>query len=338
MPGRGVSGLPHALRRGRSLAAAILVAALAAAAPCRAASAGDPAVAASRSRTPADDAGPRASGGSSLAPALAIVVGLEAAAIGVLLAGLLRRRRADASACRRLVRIAHLSSAGAARETGRWLADAIGGPLASTLNNLGAARRLLLRETPPLEEVAAAVDEAQAAGETAARVVNQLRALLPDRSAGHRPVDLNAVVREALRLVARGRTAAVTAALSPLPPISGDRGELLQVVLEVVLNALEVAATAGRGAVSIRTRAAGGSVELWVDDSGAGTAEEGRTPLLTPLFATDLMGLGAGLAAARSIVESYGGRIAAESPSGVARFRVTFPAGTFPGALAEAAH
>ena len=275
--------------------------------------------------------------GQGLASALAIAAALEAGLLGVLLLALRRRRRAGASACRRLAEIARLSSAGATRELARWLVGAMGTSLASALNDLAAARRLLLREAPPLDEVAAALDEAQAAGERVAGVVRQLRAVLP-ADGGRVPLDANEVVREALRLVRGvcGRHETVTSTLSPLPPVRGDRRELVLVVLEMVLDALESASSSRRGPVVVRTRSAGDSIELWVDESSEGAAGPDRARLLAPFLAKDLMGLGAGLAAARSIVESYGGRITAERSSGGARFRITLPVGPAGAVHAEA--
>ena len=116
-----------------------------------------------------DGGGPLPNGGRDLAGALAIAAAIEAGVIVVLLLRMRRRRRADVSACRDLVEIAHLTRAGATREMGRLLAREIATPLTSALNNLGAARRLLLRDPPQLEEISAAVGEAQSAGRRGGR-------------------------------------------------------------------------------------------------------------------------------------------------------------------------
>ena len=129
---------------------------------------------------------------------------------------------------------------------GRLLAREIATPLTSALNNLGAARRLLLRHPPQLEEIAAAVGEAQSAGQSVADVLHRLHSLSPAAIGADDLVDLSEVVREGVRLVAGVRIVAVAADLSPLPPIRGDRVELLQVVLELLLNALEEASAPGR--------------------------------------------------------------------------------------------
>jgi C4-dicarboxylate-specific signal transduction histidine kinase len=267
-----------------------------------------------------DDGGPLANCGRDLAVELAIAAAIEAGVIVVLLLAMRRRRHADVSACHDLVEIAHLTRAGATREMGRLLAREIATPLTSALNNLGAARRLLLRDPPQLEEISAAVGEAQSAGQSVADVLHRLHSLPPAAIGADDLVDLSEVVREAVRLVAGVRTAAVAAELSPLPPIRGDRVELLQVVLELLLNALEEASAPGRGSVVIRTRSEGDAVELSVEHPGVGVFEQGRAGVLAPSLTTEPAGLGTGLAIARSIVESYGGRITAERSSHGARF------------------
>jgi C4-dicarboxylate-specific signal transduction histidine kinase len=274
------------------------------------------------SPTSVPDPGDRRANGDrrDLTTALAIVAVLEAGAIGVLLVAMRRRRHAGASACRDLVEIARLTRAAATREVGRSLAGEIGTPLTSALANLGAARRLLLRDPPQLQEISAAVDEAQSAGEGVAHVLHRLGGPLPAAPCAADLLDLNEVVREGVRLVTSVRACGVVSDLSPLPGIRGDRIELLQVVLELLLNALEAACAAGRASVVIRTWAEGGEVDLSVEhDSGAGVLEPDRAGVLAPSLATESPGSGTGLSIARSIVESYGGRMSAEPPSQGAR-------------------
>jgi signal transduction histidine kinase len=307
-----------ARKRPRALAGAALAAVLAAAPPPPTTAVTGPDVASSIGVS--DGGGPLPNGGRDLAGALAIAAAIEAGVIVVLLLTMRRRRHADVSACRDLVEIAHLTRAGATREMGRLLAREIATPLTSALNNLGAARRLLLRDPPQLEEISAAVGEAQSAGQSVADVLHRLDWLSPAAIGADDLVDLSEVVREGVRLVAGVRKVAVAAELSPLPPIRGDRVELLQVVLELLLNALEESSARGRGSVVIRTRSEGDAVELTVEHPGASVFERDRAGVLVPSLVTEPAGLGTGLAIARSIVESYGGRITAEfSPHG-ARF------------------
>lgn len=312
MRDRAPHGRRRAVTRARPVAGAVL-AALVAAAPLRTPATplaigggGPPGV--------DDDGGPLANGRrSELAGALAVAVAIEAAAIFALLLAMRRRRRAQAGAARALVEVARLTRAGATREVGRLVAGEIGTPLTSALNNLGAARRLLLRDVLQLDEIGAAMDEAQAAGESVAHALHRLRSLTPATGAAD-VVGLNDVVREGVRLVASGGGATIAAELSPVPGIRGDQIELLQAILELLLNAIETACTTGRGSVTVRTQCEGDVVELSIEHRGAGLFEPDRSRALSSSAATESLGLDAGLAIARSIVESFGGRISVEPP------------------------
>jgi C4-dicarboxylate-specific signal transduction histidine kinase len=306
MGDRAAPGRWCARRRAGALAGAALAAALAATAVAR------------------DVASPVGGTGDGLARdgraglALALgLAGIEAGVILVLVLTMRRRRHADEAACRDLLEIARLTRAGATREMGRLLVREVGTPLTSALNNLGAARRLLLRDPPQLEEISAAVGEAQSAGERVAGVLHSLCSLLPAARSSDEPVDLNDVVREGVRLVAGLRSAEVAAELSPLPRIQGERVELLQVVLALLLNAVEEASVAGSGSVVIQTRVEGDAVELLVEHPGAGGFEPERAGLAGPFPSSEL---GTGLDIARSIVESYGGSLSAEPSSRGPRF------------------
>ena len=116
--------------------------------------------------------------------------------------------------------------------------------------------------------------EAQSAGQSVADVLHRLDWLSPAAIGADDLVDLSEVVREGVRLVAGVRKVAVAAELA-LPPIRGDRVELLQVVLELLLNALEESSARGRGSVVIRTRSEGDAVELTVEHPGASVFEHG---------------------------------------------------------------
>jgi C4-dicarboxylate-specific signal transduction histidine kinase len=311
MGDRAAPGRWRARRRASALAGALLAAALA--------TAGGPSATAASRDVAAPVGVPRGALASGLAPALALA-GIEAGAIVLLLLTMRRRRQADASACRDLLELARLTREGATREMGRSLVRQMGTPLTSALNNLGAARRLLLRDPPQLEEISAAVGEAQSAGERVAAVLHSLCPPSPAARSSQALVDLNDVVREGVRLVAGLRSAAISAELSRLPPIQGVRVELLQVVLALLLNGVEEASAAGGGPVVIRTRAEGDVVELLVEHPGAGAFEPERAGLAGPFLAPEPTGLGTGLDIARSIVESYGGRFSVELSSRGPRF------------------
>jgi two-component system sensor kinase FixL len=115
-----------------------------------------------------------------------------------------------------------------------------------------------------------------------------------------------------------------------LPPVRGDHLELQQVVLNLVLNAMDAAGSNGsesRACIGVTTRRAGETIQLSVRDSGPGISAESQKHLFEPFFTTKKNGLGMGLSISRSIVELHGGLIVVHNlPEGGAEFRVTLPA------------
>ena len=148
------------------------------------------------------------------------------------------------------------------------------------------------------------------------------------------PLDINLLVEDVFRLVSADaslRYVTINADLSlGLPPVEGDRIHLQQVLLNVILNALDamVKAPPGKRRLAVRTSQAGNSaVEVSVTDSGPGIEPDDLPRVFEPFFTTKPNGIGMGLAISRKIVEAHGGHIsAANHPAGGAIFRVTLPA------------
>jgi two-component system NtrC family sensor kinase len=131
------------------------------------------------------------------------------------------------------------------------------------------------------------------------------------------PVDLNAVVEEALTLVAHRlslENVALERELAPLPPVRGDFGHLRQALVNVVMNACD--ATPAGGRVRVATRRAGAMAELEVSDTGAGIAPENLKKLFEPFFSTKEKGTGLGLAVVYGIVQRHEGTIDVQSQVG----------------------
>jgi signal transduction histidine kinase len=145
---------------------------------------------------------------------------------------------------------------------------------------------------------------------------------------------LNAVVREVFEFLsaqASARRITLTTALDPRAPrVNADRIQLQQVILNLVMNALEAIGNAAGGERRIVGRTAvleDGRAEVAIEDSGPGIPADKVARLFEPFFTTKAAGMGMGLSIARTIIESHGGRIWAENcPSGGgATFRFTLP-------------
>jgi two-component system nitrogen regulation sensor histidine kinase GlnL len=171
-------------------------------------------------------------------------------------------------------------------------------------------------------------------------LVEQLRELSQPRTLSLRPVNIHRVLNDVLTLQRQAPTwgtIALRAEFDPsLPPVRGDRGQLMQVFHNLVRNAAE--AMAGRGELRVATRiehrfhvrrGAGRGQQLLtvlVEDRGPGVPEEHQPHLFAPFFSTKPRGTGLGLALCHRIVREHGGTITYEPRrGGGARFRVTLP-------------
>ena len=146
------------------------------------------------------------------------------------------------------------------------------------------------------------------------------------------PLDFNAIVAEIIRMLnpsAAHEGIVMAADLDPqLPPIPGDRVQLRQVAMNLIVNAVQ--ATRSRAGappiVRVKTSVRNGSIALMVEDAGDGISDDALSRLFEPYFTTKQEGLGVGLSITRSIVESHGGSIeVANLPEGGARFLVILP-------------
>ena len=180
--------------------------------------------------------------------------------------------------------------------------------------------------------------------ERAGEVIRRMRALLRKGELERQPLEINFLVEDVFRLVAANaslRTTSLGAELTPdLPLVSGDRIQLQQVLLNLILNALEAMAKQPpeKRRLRVRTsRASDGGVEVSVTDSGPGIEPANLPRLFEPFFTTKQSGIGMGLPIARKIVEAHQGRIWAENhPAGGAIFRFTLPAAKGEGQVGQA--
>jgi signal transduction histidine kinase len=213
------------------------------------------------------------------------------------------------------------------------LAHQLNQPLAAILANAQTARRLL--DVRPLDSrelheiLADIIEEDKRAGE----VIADLRELLRKGSAERAPVEINHLVGEVSRLlrsdvVIRGATLRFEPDPEPLTVI-GDRVQIRQVVLNLLVNAMEATAEAGGAerAVVVRTERTGTDyARIFVQDTGPGLRDDTRDRIFEPFYTSKASGMGMGLPIARSIVEAHGGAISAANNSGRgATFIVVLP-------------
>jgi len=242
------------------------------------------------------------------------------------------RKRAEIEARRNLDEIAHLNRLAAMGELTASVAHEINQPLTAILINAQAARRFLSGKSPDLAEVRECLADIIADDNRAGEVIRRLRALLKKGEFQASVVDLNEVVQDVIRLVGHDallRNASVIfEPQADLPSVLGDRIQLYQVALNLIVNGLAAAAEqAPRDRwLLVRTAESNVGIELTVEDSGKGIAENNLCRVFEPFFTTKQEGLGVGLSISRSIVQAHGGRLWAEnSAGGGAIFRCFLP-------------
>jgi PAS domain S-box-containing protein len=197
------------------------------------------------------------------------------------------------------------------------LAHELNQPLGIILSNAQAAQELLLQQPPDVAEVQAILGDIVKADRRAGQVIERLRALLKRGQVSLQPLSLNQVLEEVLHLARAdliGRGLTVVCDLAPaLPPIAGDRVQLQQLALNLILNAAEAMAANAHGArrLQLQTRLHQGRVRVAVSDEGPGLPADAER-LFQPFYTTKPQGLGLGLAICRSIMDAHHGRLWAE--------------------------
>jgi NO-binding membrane sensor protein with MHYT domain/nitrogen-specific signal transduction histidine kinase len=244
------------------------------------------------------------------------------------------RRRAEEARLDAQNQLAHANRVTAMGQLAASIAHEVNQPIAATVTNAQAALRWLDRRPPDLEEVRQTLARIAKDGNRAAEVIDEIRALIKKAPPRKDRLEINGAIREVIGLT-RGEAVkngvSVHAELAEgLPIIQGDRVQLQQVILNLIINSVEVMSGVGEGAreLLISTgKAEPDSVLVAVRDSGPGLGPATLERLFESFYTTKPGGLGLGLSICRSIIEAHGGRLwaCANVPRG-AVFQFTMPA------------
>jgi signal transduction histidine kinase len=227
-----------------------------------------------------------------------------------------RRRRAELEARLRREELAHMTRVATMGELTASLAHEINQPLAAILSNAQAAQRLLAAGGAGLEEFREILADIVADDQRAGEVIRRMRSLLRKGESNPVDVDVNELVDEVAGLV-RGEMILQDASLaldlvSNPPLVHGDRVQLQQVLLNLIVNALDAMKdmSGGNRRVVVRTAAADARfVRVSVQDGGVGVPVDKLEQVFEPFVTTKPHGIGLGLAICRSIIQAHGGRI-----------------------------
>jgi C4-dicarboxylate-specific signal transduction histidine kinase len=230
--------------------------------------------------------------------------------------------------------LAHVTRVTTLGELTASIAHEINQPLAAVIANADACLGWLRRSPPDLKAARRSVEWIIEDGKRASDVIRHVRALAKRNDIEMAPLDLSAVVREAVALVQREMAShAVSVRMelsSALARIFGDRIQLQQVLINLIMNGIEAMADVHDRPreLAIRSAAeANGTVLVSVADCGVGISEEAMDRLFTPFFTTKSGGLGMGLSICRSIIEAHGGRLSAfANREHGATFQIALPA------------
>ncbi len=227
--------------------------------------------------------------------------------------------------------LAHLGRVSTLGELSGAIAHELNQPLTAILINAQAALRELEHEAPSRRELVEMMDDIVSEDKRAGAVIRRLRTLLLRGSVETQPVDVNECIEDVLGLERTDLVAnhvVTRLELEPgLPRVNGDRVQLLQVLLNLVVNARDamMEIDADSRSLSIVTTRADGNIHIKVCDTGRGVHD--TEAIFAPFFSTKDHGIGMGLAICRTIVSAHGGWLwARNNPDRGATFHISLPA------------
>jgi FixJ family two-component response regulator/signal transduction histidine kinase len=251
---------------------------------------------------------------------------------GEVLAAALARQAAERREQDAQAQAAHAARVGTMGVVAASLVHELTQPLAASLANAETAAELLAAPSPDLDELRATVADIVADDRRVGDLIQQLRRFLRRGEVERTEVDLREVVDEVLRLAgstAAGKDATVALEFADgLPRLQADRVQLQQVLLNLVLNAIDAVAGSEPDSrrVALRARPSETGVRVEVADTGSGMDEATLGRIFQPFFTTKPGGMGLGLSISRSIVAAHGGTLSARStPGDGTTFRIELP-------------
>ena len=218
--------------------------------------------------------------------------------------------------------LAHASRVATLGEINATIAHEVNQPLAAIIANAETSLRRFAGKSPDYDRIRRAVERIAKDARRAGDVIQHVRGLSRKADTQKVALDLNEVIDEVNALLRRDLAAHrvnLRLELAPfLPLVMGDRVQLQQVLINLVMNAVEAmqSAASGTNSLVVRSCFASNGVVVAVTDSGVGISDEARSRLFDAFFSTKQNGLGIGLAICRSIIEDHEGKLSAANNDG----------------------
>jgi C4-dicarboxylate-specific signal transduction histidine kinase len=252
--------------------------------------------------------------------------------LGEIFVNALERKRAEVEVTRARLELLHVERSLRLNEMTASLAHELNQPLAAILSNAQAALRFLKSGKPDLNEFQEIMQDIISDDQRAGNVIRGLRSMMKREEGEKRPIVLNDILNDVIQIF---RSEAIIRNVNiqigydgSLPPVLGDKGQLQQVVLNLIMNGAEAMSRnpSEQRKLILRTQRKNHHIRVSVRDFGPGIDKENLERVFEPFFTTKGTGLGMGLAVCTSIIKSHGGRIWAENNSdGGATFFIELP-------------
>ena len=230
--------------------------------------------------------------------------------------------------------LVHATRTGTMGEMTAALAHELNHPLGSILNNANAARRFLEQDNPDLDEIREIISDIISEDRRANEVMQKVRNLMKNTEVGFAPAQINDIIEEVVKLT-HSEFVIENVSLSTqlgqdLPQIAGERIQLQQVFINLIMNAIDAMRGGKTKALHISSaQKDADTIVICISDTGVGFSDEKKDKLFKPFFTTKKEGMGMGLSVTRTIVKSHGGEICADNNQDVgASFYIALPVAT----------
>jgi C4-dicarboxylate-specific signal transduction histidine kinase len=215
---------------------------------------------------------------------------------------------------RTMAELTHMNRVSIAGVLSASIAHEINQPLNAIITHAGAARRRLLSQEPDIKALQTSLDQIVSAGHSAGEIIASLREMFKKETRARTPVDVNNLIFAVLAIVRYElQTHEIELSIEladSLPTFEGDRVQLQQVILNLIMNAIEAMQSVDPRLLSIRSCVSKPNfVHISVADTGTGIDPSNLDHIFRPMFTTKERGMGVGLSICHSIIESHNGRI-----------------------------